>query len=301
MMKLSDLLSFVSILMFVSIFMMSCGGGGGGTGGSGILVSGKILSVSTGEGPDPPATVTIGGASTQTEPGTGTFSLFVETGATSMLVTSNFPDFTFHFPAITKNTDLGEFWIGPQTVTVQGSTVDVNTTEPIPDVSVKFAGRTDSTDENGEFVLSEVAYDAENTWVFESILGRAEKEGYIPSNFMANQNPINGVITLPPILMAPSNDENPPPPPYNLWGNVTTDDGGDPTGVEVTLELTDGTPIRFTTVSENNRYYFWVAPNDYIIFFHDPNGVYRDENVPVTGFISPDQIVQIDVQLEKKP
>ncbi|HWP30969.1 MAG TPA: hypothetical protein VNK96_04470 [Fimbriimonadales bacterium] len=297
MIKISSLFCIVLILTFA----VSCGGGGSGGGGSGIAVTGKILSVSTGEGPDPPAVVTIGGASTQTEPGTGEFLLFVEPGATTMLVTSDFPPFTFNFPAITQSTDLGEFWIGPQTVTVQGSTVDVNTTEPIPDVTVKFAGRIDSTDENGEFTLTEVAYDAENSWVFESIVGRAEKEGYIPSNFTANQNPINGVITLPPILMAPSNDENPPPPPYNLWGNVTTSDGGSPNGVEVTLELTNGTPIRFTTVGEDNRYYFWVAPNDYIIFFHDPNGIYRDENVPVTGFTSPDQIVQIDVQLDKKP
>lgn len=290
----------VFVHLFVAIvlgFISGCVGGATGGGGGGIQASGVVKDVSTGEGPDPVATVTIGSSSTQTQAISGNFQLNnVEQGSSSMTVTSNYPTFNFEFPAILASVFLGEFWIGPDTVTIVGSVVDVNTTEPIAGVLIKFAGRRALTDSNGEFILLEVAYDYSDSFIFDTILGTAEKEDYIPTAFTANQNPIQGVITLPPILMAPSNDPNPPPPPYNLWGNVTTSDGASSSGATVTL-FKGPDPIRVTTVDANGKYYFWVPPFDYDILVQK-NG-YQDAMASVSGFTNANQIIQVDIHLIK--
>ncbi len=273
----------------VPFLLTSCTVGGGG----GIQVSGRVLSISTGEGPSPPATVTIAGRSTTTG-SAGTFFLGVPSGASEMQVThSVFPTFVFTFPPITQSRDLGTFYIGPETVTIVGTVIDASTTEPISGVVVSFAGRRSLTGPTGEFTLLGVAYDPNSEFILFGIPGRAEHPLYLPAEFFVNQSPIGGVITLAPILMAPLSDPNPPPPPFNLWGIVSLQGGGNPQGTLVTLEE-GGNPIRRFNVGSDGRYAFWAVPGSYTILFEKDG--YQPLRIAVT-LSEPNQVIRNDVTL----
>ncbi len=274
----------------LALLLTSCTVGGGG----GIQVSGRVLSISTGEGPDPPATVTIAGRSTTTVPTSGTFFLGVPSGASEVQVThSVFPPFVFTVPPITQSRDLGTFYIGPQTVTIVGTVLDASTNQPIGNVVVSFAGRRALSNSAGEFTLEGVAYDPNSEFILFGIPGRAEHPLYLPAEFFVNQSPIGGVITLAPILMAPLSDPNPPPPPFNLWGIVSLEGGGNPQGTLVTLEE-GGNPIRRYNVGSDGRYAFWAVPGSYTILFEKEG--FQPLRIAVT-LTQPNQVIRNDVTL----
>lgn len=284
----------LTLLSILAIAALGCSPGGAG-GGGGFQVTGRVLAVNTGGPPNPQATVQIGNASTTTGASDGLFVLNVDTGASAMTVLhSVFPTFVFTFPPVTADTDLGDFWIGPQTVTVTGSVLDASTLGAVDSATVTFGGRRAVTNASGAFTLTEVAYDPASEFIFFGIVGRVMKSGYIPAEFFVNQSPIGGVVSLPPILIAPVSDPNPPGPPYNLWGIVTLSGGGDPTGTEVTLKQ-NGTPVRFQNLGSDGRYRFWAVPGSYTILFQKSG--FQDLEITITGFTSPDQLIRNDVTL----
>ena len=275
------------LLLLIGAFLLW--GCGGSSPGGRVRADGRVLSVSTGGPPNPPATAQIGDASAQTQSDSGVFILNIAPGATQLVVLHPvFPTFTFTFPPVTSDATLGDFWIGPETVTIVGSVIHSQTTAPIPDALVLFAGKRATTNQDGEFTLTGVAYDSKNDFV-----GTVHKSGFLTSQFTANQNPVGGVITLPPILLAPVSDPNPPGPPYNLWGVVTVQ-GEPPTGTTVTL-LDSGTPIRRYTVGSDGRYFLWAVPGTYVLRFEKTG--FQTVDVPVTGFDSPDDVIRNDVTL----
>jgi len=281
------------LLLVLGLTLLWGCGGGGGTGGT-VRADGRVLSVSTGGPPNPPATAQIGSASAPTQSDSGVFILNVALGATTLVVLHPvFPTFTFTFPPITTDTTLGDFWIGPETVTIVGTVIHSQTSEPIPDALVLFAGKRATTNQDGEFTLTGVAYDSQNDFVFQGILGTVQKSGFLTTQFTANQNPVGGVITLPAILLAPVSDPNPPGPPYNLWGVVTVQ-GEPPTGTIVTL-LDSGTPIRRYNVGSDGRYFLWAVPGAYVLRFEKAG--FQTVDVTVTGFDSPDDVIRNDVTL----
>jgi len=280
------------LLLLIGAFLLW--GCGGSSPGGRVRADGRVLSVSTGGPPNPPATAQIGDASAQTQSDSGVFILNIAPGATQLVVLHPvFPTFTFTFPPVTSDATLGDFWIGPETVTIVGSVIHSQTTAPIPDALVLFAGKRATTNQDGEFTLTGVAYDSKNDFVFQGIMGTVHKSGFLTSQFTANQNPVGGVITLPPILLAPVSDPNPPGPPYNLWGVVTVQ-GEPPTGTTVTL-LDSGTPIRRYTVGSDGRYFLWAVPGTYVLRFEKTG--FQTVDVPVTGFDSPDDVIRNDVTL----
>jgi len=285
--------SFAMFALLLSLLAVGCGGGGGGGGGGGFTVSGRVLSASTGGAPDPAATVTIGSRSKKTD-ADGLFAIKASSGTTTATVSSDFPTFTFTFPPITQNTDLGDLWIGPEAVTVVGTVVDSTNQMPVSGVSIVFAGKRGTTDANGTFTLQEVAYDSAADFIFFGIIGTASKSGYLPSPFSADTPPNNGIVTIPIIQLSPQSDSNPPPPPGNLYGTVTLQGGGNSSGTVVTV-FQGGVPKRQLTVGNDQKYSFWVPPADYTIHFH-LNG-YQDQDVLITGFTSPDQNFRNDVVL----
>lgn len=270
------------------------GGCGGGGFGGGIQVTGRVLSVSTGNPPNPQATVQIANVTAQTGAGDGVFVMNVPSGSSSAIVLSSFPTFTFTFPPVVAPTDLGDFWIGPATVTIVGQVIDAADSTPVSGVLVRFAGKRTTTDSGGNFTLTEVAYDPVNTFVFTGIPGRLDKAGYVPAEFFVNQDPIGGVINLPPLLIARISDPNPPPPPYNLWGVVSLQGGGSPAGTVSTL-LQNGTPVRQFNVGNDGRYLFWAVPGDYTIRFEKTG--FQTLEIQITGFTRPDQVIRNDVTL----
>ncbi|MCH8273637.1 MAG: hypothetical protein IH851_02470 [Armatimonadetes bacterium] len=277
-----------------ALAVAGCPGGSPG-GGGGVQVTGRVLSVSTGAAPNPQATVQIGSAVAQTGAGDGLFVLTVAVGSTSMTVThAVFPVFIFTFPAVLGATDLGDFWIGPETVTIVGTVIDAATSDPVENALVVFAGARAVTNSAGGFTLTGVAYDSANEFIFFGIIGRVAHIDYVPGEFFANQNPVGGVITLPPILLAPLSDPFPPGPPFNLWGIVTLQGQSNAQGTIATLKQA-GVPVRQFSVGTDSRYVFWAAPGEYTILFQ-ANG-FQDLEIPITGFTEPDQVIRNDVTL----
>lgn len=284
----------IILLVFVtSLLLGACGGGGGGGGGTTHLASGRVLSVTSGGPPAPAATVQIG-SRTDTTDVDGLWSMNVNDGASSATVSSSFPTFTFTFPSVIADTDLGDFWIGPEAVTVVGSVVDSSTGLPVPDATIVFGGKRTTTNANGDFTLLEVAYDSNADFVFFGILGKATKTGYLQTEFAANSSPVGGVVTIPLIQMSPLSDPTPPPPPGNLFGTVTLQGGGSSSGTTVTV-LQGGNPIRQLTVGSDQKYRFWVPPADYTLRFQKAG--FQTLDIPITGFTSPDQSFENNVTL----
>lgn len=275
----------------VLLALGACSGGGGA--GETRQVSGRVLSVSTGGPVDPAATVQIGSRTDRTD-ADGLFSLRAALGATVATVASAFPTFTFTFPPISADTDLGDLWVGPEAVTVVGTVVESTTSLPLPDVAIRFAGKRALTNSLGQFTLTEVAYDPGADFVFFGIFGSAEKSGYLRSEFSANTPPIGGVVTIPLINLAPLSDPTPPPPPGNLYGTVTLQGGGNSSGTIVTV-LQGGNPVRQQTLGDDQKYRFWVVPSDYTIRFERSG--FQTLEIQITGFTNSDQSFKNDVTL----
>ena len=285
------------LLLFVLISLLAgCGGGGGGGGGgNNVQVAGRVLSVSTGSPPNPVATVQIGTRTGQTGASDGLFAFQAALGSTSVVVLSAFPTITFLIPAIVSATDLGDMWIGPQTVTVQGSVINANTGDPIDAATVRFAGHVTTTNSSGFFSISGVAFDPGSEFVFFGIVGKIQKTGFVPADFNSNQSPISGIVTLPPISIAPVSDPSPPGSPGNLIGIVSLQGGGNPSGATVTL-LDGASPIRQVTVGTDGRYKIWASPsNSYTLRFVKSGFITQD--VPIIGFTSPSQVITNNVTL----
>ncbi|GIV01988.1 MAG: hypothetical protein KatS3mg015_0818 [Fimbriimonadales bacterium] len=284
---------FLAFAAAVVVSLAGCGGGGVGSGG-GIRVDGRVLSVTTGGPPNPQATAQIGSASSLTGAEDGVFVLNVASGSSQLVVTHpTFPTFVFDFPPVTADTSLGDFWIGPETVNIQGRVVNSQDSSPIEGALVQFAGKRAVTGSDGSFLLTGVAYDSQNDFVFIGIFGTASKSGFLTAQFNVVNQPVNGVITVADILLAPESDPNPPGPPYNLWGIVTVQ-GGSPVGVIATL-LQGGSPVRVFNVGANGRYQFWAVPGSYTIRFEKSG--FQTVEIPIVGFDSPDDVIRNDVTL----
>jgi hypothetical protein len=257
-------------------------------------VTGRILSVTTGGAPNPAASVQIGRVTALTEAGSGTFVLQAAKDASSLIVSQpGILTFVFSLLPITAPTDLGDFWIGPEVVNIVGTVLDAQSGLGVPQASVSFAGRKTLTQQNGDFVLENVAYDSNSQFVFFGIIGRVEKEGYVTAEFNANQNPVQNIITLPPILLAPTSDPIPPGPPFNLWGIVTVQ-GGNSSGTIVSL-IFQGSTFRLQNLTSDGKYLFWVPPADYILRFEKSG--FQTAEIPISGFTSPDQVIRNDITL----
>lgn len=283
------------LVLIVSLLVGCGGGGGGGGGGNNVQVTGRVLSVSTGSPPNPVATVQIGTRTGQTGASDGLFAFQAPIGSASVIVLSSFPTFTFLIPALTAATDLGDLWIGTQTITLQGTVINANTSDPIDGATVRFGGHVTTTNASGAFSISGVAYDGGSEFVFFGIVGKVQKTGFVPADFNANQSPIAGIVSLPPIAIAPVSDPNPPGSPGNLVGTVSLQGGGNPSGATVTL-LDGATPIRQVTVGTDGRYKIWAAPSSTYTLRFAKSG-FTTQDVPITGFISPSQVITTNVTL----
>jgi hypothetical protein len=81
----------------LTALLTGCGGGGGF--GPSTLLQGRVVLVGTGQPPNPPATVIVGGQSVRTSTQEGAFRMRVPPTATQLIVrTPGLPDFTFALP-----------------------------------------------------------------------------------------------------------------------------------------------------------------------------------------------------------
>lgn len=287
----------VLILIAAALILIACGGGGGGgggtTGGGTVTYSGRVLDVVTSSAVSPRPTITIAGQSFTVNNSDGSFSVDAPARATSALVRATgagYPDFTFTFPSAITGADLGDLYVGPQTITVRGRVVDAGTGAAVPNANVVFAGRTATTNASGQFFLGNVAFSSANINGFWGIEGAVRADTYFASSFNANGfEPSGSEINVGEVTLVPLGGTTPPPIPYNLFGRVTPASQGNGARVEL---LQGTTIVRTTTASTDGRYFFWVPPGTYTLRAFQ--GTIQSGSVSVT-ITQANQIRQQDV------
>jgi hypothetical protein len=273
------------------LLLNGCGGGGGGGGlGAVAVLQGRVVLVGTGGPPNPEATVEVGSLRTTTDTQEGTFRLAVPPTATQLTVRAkDMPAFTFALPPLQagQTYDLGELYIGPQTVVVRGRVVNAITQNPVENAIISLLSRTTRSDSNGRFTLEAVAYDPNGALDPE---GTVQRTGYLQRRFLVDQPPdTNGEIELGDIPILPETDENPPHEPGNVYGVV-----------EVPLGLVEGTridifsppdaqfPIESVIIwRESGEFYLWLLPGNYKLKFTSPGGKRAERVITVTSLTTP--------------
>ncbi len=256
-------------LLLLTVFLSACGGGGGSFGPSALL-QGRVVLVSTGQPPNPAATVIAGGQSMRTSTQEGTFQLRVPTDTRQLTVrTPGLPDFTFNLPTLQagQTVDLGDLYVGARTISVQGRIVDALTQQVIGDATITLLGqRTLSNPTTGRFTLNGVAYDPEGVLDPE---GEVQKSGYIPRRFLADAPVIDGVMDVGDILLLSQVDDNPPGQPGNVRGVVQVP-LSDPVGVRIDIYTPPSAPVPAESVilsQPNGVFQLWLLPGQYRLVF----------------------------------
>lgn len=254
------------LFLFLIAVLIGCGGGGGG-GGSAALLVGRVLWVESNAATDPVASVAAGTATTTTDPIDGSFVLSAPVGTTS--ITVSYSDggapvvFTFTFPPASGTVDLGDLYIGPETVTVHGTVRDASDDQPVSGATVKLAGRTATTDANGEFNLLDVAYSSSAPAAFGDLLGEVSKAGYVTRQFNPPTTAVAGVVEVGILQLSPTSQDQPPPTPANITGRVLPVNDG--AGALVELLDSGMNVIRSTIADGGGNYQFWAGAGTYTV------------------------------------
>jgi hypothetical protein len=259
----------IGVFAVLTALLTGCGGGGGFFGPSALL-QGRVVLVSTGQPPNPPATVIVGGQSVRTSTQEGAFQLRVPTTATQLTVrTQGLPDFTFTLPPLQagQTVDLGDLYVGVRTIAVQGRIVDALTQQPVGEATVSLLGqRAQSNPTTGRFTLNGIAYDPEGVLDPE---GEVRKTGYLPRRFLADQPVIDGVMEIGDLLLLPETDDNPPGQPGNVRGVVQVP-LDTPVGARIDVYTPPDAPIANESVilsQPSGAFQLWLLPGNYRLVF----------------------------------
>jgi hypothetical protein len=224
-----------------------------------------VVWIETGGATDPPAEVRVGSSAVQTDPADGFFELDVPVGTASARVrftptSGGLVDETFSFPPVAADTDLGELYIGPATVTVEGRAVDASSGAAVPGATVTLAGRRATSGSDGRFRMLRVAYSPDALTIFLGLLGQATADGYFARSWSPLTGPTSGVAQAGDVALTPEGSSEPPPPPFNVEGRVLP--AADGAGARV--EVFRGTVrLRVTTADSTGRYESWLPAGTY--------------------------------------
>jgi hypothetical protein len=254
------------LLLLAVLALGGCGGGGGG-GTTNAQLVGRVLWVESNAAPDPVASVSSGSNTTTTDVIDGSFVLAVPVGTTS--VTVSYSDggppvvFTFTFPAASGTVDVGDLYIGPETVTVHGTVRDASNDQPVPGATVTLGGRTALTDANGEFNLLNVAYSSSAPAAFGDLVGEVTKTAYVTRQFNPPTTAVGGVVEVGVLQFSPTSQDQPPPFPANITGTVLPVNDG----AGALVELLDGTMtvVRSTVADGAGKFQFWAGAGTYTV------------------------------------
>lgn len=253
----------------VIALILGCGGGGGTvTGPNTVTLTGRVVWIVDGGPPSPSATVRAGDTSVTTEASDGFFSLAAPVGTGLITVVYSPPSgsavvFNFTIDPATANRDLGDLYIGPETVSVTGIVRDSATNQPVAGAVVRLAGQRTTTDVNGAFTLTQVAYSASGQAVFFGLQGTVERTGYFTGFFSPTSGPVGGVVNVGTINITPEGGSEPPPLPFNISGQILPAEDG----AFASVELRQGNVvIRQGTASASGTFTFWAPVGTYTVF-----------------------------------
>ncbi len=253
------------VCAFFLLLALGCGGGGGGTASpTNVNLVGNVLWIETGEGPNPAASVRSGSASTAAAVTDGFFSLDVPVGTTSVTVTytptTGSPVVqSFSFPAATDDTDLGELYIGPETVKVVGRALSSADGTPLAAAKVTLAGKSAVSGADGRFSVENVAYSGAVTSIFTTLQGTVSKTGYFNQFFSPPSAATGGVVDVGDVALSPQGNDTPPPPPGNVTVIVAS-------GAGSTVQALVGTTVvRTATADGQGDVTLWLPAGTYTV------------------------------------
>ncbi|MBL8047119.1 MAG: hypothetical protein JNJ45_00405 [Chthonomonas sp.] len=274
--------NFLILLVAALFALVGCGGGGGGA-STNFAVTGTVIWLPSNDVPNPAATTQIGSRAVLTSLVDGSFVQSAPAGTASMQV-SHVPAggapvaFTFRFPAIAANVDLGQLVLGPEKVIVRGRILAADTGSPISGARVFFGGQFATTNSAGEFSVLDVGYSSSALANFLTISGRVTATSYLPVTFGASSGATAGVVNVGDIQLPPTSSDTPPTLPGNLFGTINPSASGAGTVVQVLNG--SGTAIRQFTTGSDRKFAFWLSAGTYTL--RATNGALSSGDVSVT-------------------
>lgn len=282
-------------VVIVAGALTACGGGGGG--GPTADVRGRILLVTTNLPPNPPATVSIAGASPVQTLVDGTFIVRnASANATEIIVTaSGMTRLQQKLPRLTANTvnDLGDIFLTDSTydAEVRAVVVRADTLDPVAGATVRMSGLTTTSGADGSFVLKNLPVGlggSSNPVGLIRATGFEDKPIVLDFPLGAGVNDLGEIQISPPVGGLPGG-------PTTIQGKVTLQGQTVHTGTTVTLiRDADGVELGSVLTLADGSYGFWVPVGDYQL--RAERSGYQTQTVPVS-VLRLDQPVTVNILL----
>jgi hypothetical protein len=168
----------------------------------------------------------------------------------------------FTFPAATRDVDLGDLYIGPARVAVQGRLVSSATALPVAGGTVRFAGRQATSASDGSFNIADVAYPAVSFNGFLSLSGVGSATSYFNQAFQPSGLAVAGVVAVGDVALVPSGSDAPPGLPANMVVTVQPIASSPGALVDVKQGVTT---VTSGTVGADGRVQFWLPVGTYTL------------------------------------
>lgn len=258
--------------LWIALAAGGCGGGGGGAAPADIV--GRILLTTTGQPPNPVATVSIAGAASVQTLVDGSFTIRnASSAATQITVTAaGMTVLRQQLPVLTPNAvnDLGVIYLTDTTynANVDGTVVRADTLAPIAGAAVVISGLRTTTDAAGAFALSGLPVGLGGLGLE---VGKVTAAGFEvkpiiidlplgptapPDNLV---NHIGEILVSPPVGGIPGG-------PSTLNGKVLLQGQTVHAGTTVTLiRASDGAELGWVLTPDSGAYGFWAPIGSYRI------------------------------------
>lgn len=247
----------------MAIAVAGCGGGGGGQKAD---VRGRILLVTTGQPPNPAATVSIAGAASVLTLTDGTFIVRdASAAATEINVTAaGMTPLRQKLPTLTPNTvnDLGDIFLTDATydADVDGTVVRADTLAPLANATIRISGLTAVSAADGSFSIQGLPVGLGGTTTPVGLVRATRFEDKpIILDFPLGKglNHLGEIPISPPVGAIPGG-------PTTIQGKVTLQGQTVHTGTSLTLiRVSDGAELATVLTPSDGSFGFWVPVGQY--------------------------------------
>jgi len=286
---------FVAAVVVVAVLAgVGCGGGGGGQPAD---VRGRILLVTTGQPPNPPATVSIAGAASVQTLTDGTFVVRNASASAQEIVVTAAGMTTLRqkLPALTPNAvnDLGDIFLTDATydATVTGTVVRADTLDPIPGALIRISGLTATSAADGSFTIEKLPVGLGGPDIAVGLVratGYEDKPLVFDIPLGSGTNSVGQIPLSPPVGDLPGG-------PTTIRGKVTLQGQTVHTGTTVTLlRAADDTVLGSVLTLQDGSYGFWVPVGRYRVRAEHPGYQTKTVDVEVTRL---DRPVTVNIEL----
>lgn len=270
MQRMRSALAIIGASLGVALAAGGCGGGGGG--GTPADIVGRVLLTTTGQPPNPAATVTVAGAASVSTGVDGSFTIRNASSAAKEITVSATGMTTLRqaLPTLTPNAvnDLGDIFLTDSTYNadVDGVVVRADTLAAVSGAVVLISGLRTTSDASGAFSLKGLPVGLGGT---NQPVGKVIATGFEPKSLILDlplgptAPPDNLVNHLGEILVSPPVGSIPGGP-FTVGGKVTLQGQTVHSGVTVTLiRVSDDVTLGSLLTNDAGAFGFWVPVGAY--------------------------------------